>query len=271
MAPCASLAALFVRWTRTKEGRHTWDRFTLRLPVVGDVTLFERLEALGVQAYRFAFEPDAGLWEYRGRKHVHTHSAMMCWVACDRLSRIAARLKIPDRARHWRQHADKLRDRILAEAWNEQRGAIVGALGGHDLDASVLLLPELGMLPATDPRFIKTCDLIGRELNRNGYIMRYTAEDDFGAPETAFLVCQFWYIDALAMLNRHGEAREIFKDVIRRRNSYGLLSEDIHPATGELWGNIPQTYTMAGIINTARIVSRSWEYAWASNPDEKEP
>ena len=233
-----------------------------RLPRMGDVTLFRQLEPLGTQARRFVMEPDAGPWEYRGRQRIHTHSATMCWVACDRLARIATRLGLADRAQHWQGHADALRSEILKRAWNERRGALVGALDHDDLDASVLLLPELGLLPANDVRFTRTCDAIGKELNRNGFIMRYTAEDDFGLPETAFLVCQFWYLDALAAIGRREEAREMFSDVLSRRNSFGLLSEDIHPVTGELWGNLPQTYSMAGIVNTARILSRSWQDAW---------
>ena len=173
-----------------------------RLPRMGDADLFRRLEPLGVQARRFALEPDAGPWEYRGRQRVHTHSATMCWVACDRLARIAARLGLADRAAHWRGEAEALRDEILKRAWNERRGALAGALDHDELDASVLLLPELGLLPANDERFVRTCALIGKELSRNGFIMRYTAEDDFGLPETAFLVCQFWYIDALDSLGR---------------------------------------------------------------------
>jgi GH15 family glucan-1,4-alpha-glucosidase len=234
-----------------------------RLPRMGDADLFRRLEPLGTQARRFALEPDAGPWEYRGRLRVHTHSATMCWVACDRLARIAARLGLADRAEYWRAHAETLRMQILSRAWHAQRGVIAGALDHPDLDASVLLLPDLGLLPASDERFVSTCDVIGRELNRNGYIMRYTAEDDFGPPETAFLVCQFWYIDALAYLGRRAEAREMFVELLGRRNSFGLLSEDIHPATGQLWGNLPQTYSMAGIVNTGRIISRSWREAWA--------
>ena len=93
----------------------------------------------------------------------------------------------------------------------------------------MLLLPELGLLPASDERFVRTCAVIGKELKRNGFIMRYAAEDDFGLPETAFLVCQFWYIDALAALGRKEEAREMFADLLARRNAFGLLSEDIHP------------------------------------------
>jgi GH15 family glucan-1,4-alpha-glucosidase len=234
-----------------------------RLPRMGDAALFHRLEPLGVQARRFAFEPDAGPWEYRGRQRIHTHSATMCWVACDRLASIAQRLGIATRAAHWREEADSLRNEILKRAWNEKRGVIAGALDHDELDASVLLLQELGILSPLDERFRRTCDAIGNELNRNGFIMRYTAEDDFGLPETAFLVCQFWYIDALAAVGRREEAREMFADILSRRNRFGLLSEDIHPNTGELWGNLPQTYSMAGIVNTGRILSRSWQEAWA--------
>ena len=233
-----------------------------RLPRMGDADLFRRLEPLGVQARRFALEPDAGPWEYRGRQRVHTHSATMCWVACDRLARIAARLGFADRTIHWRRQAEALRDEILTRAWNARRGALAGALDHDELDASVLLLPELGLLRANDERFVRTCDAIGKALGRNGFIMRYTAEDDFGLPENAFLACQFWYIDALDSLGRTQEARDLFLDVLARRNSFGLLSEDIHPTTGELWGNLPQTYSMAGIVNTGRVLSRSWQHAW---------
>jgi GH15 family glucan-1,4-alpha-glucosidase len=234
-----------------------------RLPRMGDETLFRRLEPLGKQAVRFAMEPDAGPWEYRGRQRVHTHSATMCWVACDRLARIAIRLGILDRATHWRREADKLREEILKRSWNDRRKVIAGALDGEELDASVLLLPELGLLPANDERFIRTCRTIGEVLNRNGFIMRYTENDDFGAPETAFLVCQFWYIDALLLLGQRDDARALFDDVLKRRNAFGILSEDIHPATGQLWGNLPQTYSMAGIVNSGRVLSRSWQEAWA--------
>jgi GH15 family glucan-1,4-alpha-glucosidase len=183
-------------------------------------------------------------------------------VACDRLAQIAKRLGIADRAAYWRTAADGLRDPILARAWNKKKGALAGTLDGEELDASVLLLSELGMLAADDPRFVSTCEAIGRELMRHGRIMRYTNEDDFGLPETAFLVCNFWYIDALAEIGRIDEARAMFDDLLARRNSFGLLSEDIHPETGALWGNIPQTYSMAAIINSAMRLSVKWEDAW---------
>ena len=93
--------------------------------------------------------------------------------------------------------------------------------------------------------------------------MRYTAPDDFGPPETAFLACNFWYIDALASIGRADEGRALFEAILLHRNAFGLLSEDIHPQTGQLWGNLPQTYSMAGIINSATRLSSSWEEAWA--------
>ena len=233
-----------------------------RLPRMGDEALFRRLEHLGRQASRFALEPDAGLWEYRGRTRVHTYSAALCWAACDRLGRIAGRLGLDTEAKSWRAEAARLREIILERAWSPERGALTGAFGQPELDASNLLLPELGFLPATDERFIKTLELTGRELMLDGKIMRYTAADDFGLPETAFLVCNFWYIDALAQVGRREEARERFADILSHRNHFGILTEDLHAATGQLWGNFPQTYSMAGIINSAMRLSQSWEDAW---------
>jgi len=234
-----------------------------RLPAMGDESLFRMLEELGDRALATAFEPDAGLWEYRTRERPHTYSATLCWAACDRLARIARWLGLTDRNHYWRTHANKIREQILREAWDERQGALTGAFGQPALDASVLLVAKLGLLPASDPRFVRTCEAIGRTLIRNGRIMRYTAPDDFGSPETAFLACSFWYIDALASIGRAEEGRELFEAVLLHRNAFGLLSEDVHPETGQLWGNLPQTYSMAGIINTATRLSSSWEEAWA--------
>jgi len=234
-----------------------------RLPGVGDESLFRRLEPLGHQARRLFLEPDAGPWEYRGRQRIHTHSATMCWVACDRLARLAGLLGLAERASYWRDHSEKMRHEILQRAWSDKQGALTGALDHEDLDASVLLVSELGLLPASDERFRKSVHVIGKELSRNNFMMRYTAEDDFGAPETSFLVCQFWYADALAAIGEREQGRDIYADVLTRTNSFGVLSEDIHPQTGQLWGNIPQTYCMAGVINTGMQLSRSWEEAWS--------
>ncbi|SDI98976.1 Glucoamylase (glucan-1,4-alpha-glucosidase), GH15 family [Pseudomonas delhiensis] len=230
-----------------------------RLPHPGDEGMLRLLESLAERASRCAFVPDAGIWEYRGRQRVHTHSAMLCWAACDRVARIAARLGHGDSAARWRKEAERLREGILREAWSERRQSFTGSFGVDDLDASVLLMHELGLIEADDPRFVATVDCIGRELNVNGHLLRYAAADDFGVPETAFLVVKFWYLDALAAIGRRDQARALYAELLAARNSFGLLSEDLHPHTGEMWGNIPQTYSMAGLINTAMRLSMSWE------------
>ncbi|MBD9516881.1 glycoside hydrolase family 15 protein [Pseudomonas sp. PDM22] len=230
-----------------------------RLPNPSSEGMLQLLGNLAAKAVHAAFEPDAGIWEYRGRQRIHTHSALLCWVACDRVGRIAKRLGRGEEAGDWMDKAANLRERILAEAWSEKKQCFTGAFGHDDLDASVLLMNELGIIEADDPRFIATVECIGRELNVNGQMLRYAAADDFGVPETAFLVVKFWYLDALAAIGRVDEARELFEQLIASRNRYGLLSEDLHPDTGELWGNIPQTYSMAGLINSAMRLSIGWE------------
>ncbi len=233
--------------------------FDRRLPRPGDEGLFRLLETLGDKAAASAFVPDAGIWEYRGRTRIHTHSAAMCWAGCHRLAAIATRLGLKERAAHWNRIADPIRDTLLARAWNARRGAFTAAFEADDLDASVLLLPELGLVDAHDPRFVRTVAAMERELVREKHVMRYASADDFGLPVTAFLICRFWLIDAWWSLGRHDEARELFEDALAHRNRFGMLSEDLDPQTGALWGNFPQTYSMAGLILTAMRLSRSWE------------
>ena len=115
------------------------------------------------------------------------------------------------------------------------------------------------MIEADDPRFVSTVKAMERELLREKHVMRYASADDFGLPATAFLICRFWLVDAWWSLGRRDEARDLFVDALACRNRYGLLSEDIDPQTGTLWGNFPQTYSMAGLILTAMRLSRSWE------------
>jgi len=236
--------------------------FDARLPRPGDESLFRRLEALGVRAIEAAFAPDAGLWEYRERSAVHTHSSAMCWAACDRLGKIAKVLGLAERCAFWKGEADRIREEILRRAWNPSRGHFAATLDGEGLDASLLLLQELGLVAASDPRFVATLDAIERELRRGDYLLRYSTDDGFGTPTTAFLVCTFWYVDALVAVGRLEQAREIFEHVLARRNHLGLLSEDIDPETGELWGNFPQTYSMVGLIVSAMRLSKSWEEAF---------
>lgn len=229
-----------------------------RLPAIDKTALFQDLERLGEQAVAAALEPDAGIWEYRGRARVHTHSALMCWAAADRLRRIAVALRADDRAAYWAAHADRIRAWIEERTWNAEFGAFVESEGSLTLDASVLLMADLGFLPATDPRFVSTVELMGRRLARGRYLLRYDHPDDFGEPETAFIVCTFWYVLALHAIGRTEDARDVFTDLLSRTNSAGLFSEDLHPATGELWGNYPQTYSLVGTILCAAALSRPW-------------
>ncbi|GAB1580438.1 glycoside hydrolase family 15 protein [Phyllobacterium phragmitis] len=233
--------------------------FDERLPTMGDEALFRSLEPLGEQAAARWNQPDAGLWEFRTRNGVHTHSSVMCWAACDRLSRIATKLGIEDRAAHWRQVAQAIREETLTRAWNAEKGYFASAFDGEDLDACLLLMPEVGILPASDPRFLATLDAVEKHLRFGNHLYRYRTPDDFGEPETAFTACTFWLIEALARVGRTEDARAVFEEVLAHRNHLGLLSEGLHIESGELWGNFPQTYSMVGLINAAMHLSRSWE------------
>jgi GH15 family glucan-1,4-alpha-glucosidase len=220
---------------------------------------FTRLEAVGERAVQVFEQPDAGMWELRTRSRVHTSSCLMCWAACDRLGKIAQRLNLGLRSAYWQNCAQVMRERILQNSWSEERKAFVESYGGKDLDASVLLMAEVGFISGQDPRFVATVDALEKHLCDGPYMRRYEAADDFGKPETAFNICTFWRIDALARIGRTAQAREIFESMLAARNPLGLLSEDTHPVTGEMWGNFPQTYSMVGIINAAVRLSAPWD------------
>ncbi|HZW17564.1 MAG TPA: glycoside hydrolase family 15 protein [Luteimonas sp.] len=233
--------------------------FDRRLENPGDEAAFRRLEPLGERAWALHDRPDAGLWEFRGRAEVHTYSSVMCWAACDRLAMIADALRLEDRHRLWRERADAIRTTVLGRGWNEALGHFVDVFDGKRLDASLLLLADLGFIAADDRRFVATVEAIGRTLKRGDGLYRYVAEDDFGVPETSFTICTFWYIDALAAIGRRDEARTLFEGVLERRNHLGLLSEDLAFDTGEPWGNFPQTYSHVGLVMAAMRLSRPWQ------------
>ncbi|HEX4586124.1 MAG TPA: glycoside hydrolase family 15 protein [Burkholderiaceae bacterium] len=224
-----------------------------------DASDFAALERMGGHAWSLHDQPDAGMWELRTRSHVHTSSALMCWAACDRLSKIARAVGRPDRVAHWADRADAIKARILQQAWSEKRQAFVASFGGSDLDAGVLLMAEVGFIDARDARFIRTVQALEQNLREGLFMRRYEAPDDFGRPEAAFIACSFWHIDALARVGRMEQARELFDALLARRNHVGLLSEDLMVASGELWGNFPQTYSMVGIVNCANRLSAPWE------------
>jgi GH15 family glucan-1,4-alpha-glucosidase len=236
--------------------------FDERLARKGDAVLFERLERFGRRAAALFDRPDAGLWELRGSARVHTFSAVMCWCACDRLARIADRLGLPERGTAWRGEAARIEAFVSARCFDANRGVFVAVAGGADLDASLLLLADLGFVEAGDPRFDNTVRAIERELVRNGYVFRYVERDDFGEPSNAFLVCTFWYVNALAATGRRDEARAVFERLLERRTRLGLYAEHLDPATGEPWGNFVQTYSMVGLITAAIRLSKRWDEAF---------
>jgi GH15 family glucan-1,4-alpha-glucosidase len=219
---------------------------------------FASLERIGERAWELHDQPDAGLWELRTRKHVHTYSAAMCWAACDRLSHAAGALGLHGRAEFWADRAIAIRQRVEQAAWREETGRLSATFEGDDLDASLIQLLDLRFLAPDDPRFQGTLRAVEAGLRRGSHMLRYATEDDFGLPETAFNVCTFWLIEALQATGREADARTLLDEMLSRRTAAGLLSEDIDPQTGELWGNYPQTYSLVGTINCAVLLSKPW-------------
>jgi GH15 family glucan-1,4-alpha-glucosidase len=224
--------------------------------------MFADLERLGEQAVQCYLQPDAGIWELRGKRRVHTFSTLMCWAACDRLSSIAVRLKLPQHAGRWANEASKIKKAILDGAWNGAMNSFVSTFGGDKLDASLLLIGEFQFLPADDPRFVGTLRAVERHLQRGDFLLRYDEEDDFGHQEVAFTVCTLWWILALARNGETVRARELFERILLCRNHVGLLSEDVALDGCELWGNFPQTYSMVGLIQCAARLSIPWDAAY---------
>jgi GH15 family glucan-1,4-alpha-glucosidase len=233
--------------------------FDRRLLAPAGVDNFHKLEFAGEQSFALYDKPDAGMWELRHRARIHTSSSIMCWAACDRLAKIAAHLGLADRRDLWRDRAAEIKEAILKRAWSEKRQAFVESFEGKHLDASILLMSEVGFIDPMDPRFISTVEKVEKVLGRGPHMIRYEEPDDFGMPKTAFNVCAFWRVDALSRVGRRERAREIFEALLETRNHLGLMSEDTDPGTGDAWGNFPQTFSMVGIINGAVRLSRPWE------------
>lgn len=236
--------------------------FDTRLARPAGSEMFVNLERLGERAVKLYNVPDAGIWELRGSQRVHTYSSMMCWAACHRLSVIAEHLGLRDRAQVWDAHARRMHAEICEAAWNEGLQSFVSTFHGDRLDASLLLMAEFRFIEADDPRFVATVHAIERHLRRGDFLLRYDEEDDFGRPESAFLVCTFWWILALTQIGERDRARALFENVLGKCNHLGLLAEDVAIDSGELWGNFPQTYSMVGLIQCAARLSTSWEKAY---------
>jgi GH15 family glucan-1,4-alpha-glucosidase len=201
-------------------------------------------------------QPDAGIWEVRGPLRHFTHSKVMAWVAFDRAVRATEEWGREGPVERWRALRDEIHADVLAHAWNEERRAFTQYYGSTELDASVLLMPTVGFLPADDERFVATVDLVQRELSYEGLLRRYHPEpsekvDGLPPGEGVFLPCSFWLADVLAMQGRVDEARELFERLLDIRNDLGLLSEEFDPVAERQLGNFPQAFTHLSLINTA--------------------
>jgi len=216
-----------------------------------DPSLAPLLERLVDEAIVASTQEDTGLWEYRTQPRHYTFSKAMCWVAAHRGAMLAESLGVGHRAAGWNAWADAERARILSMAYNAELGYFTQSLGGDHPDASNLLLPTLGLIDATDPRFKSTVRAYERLLVENGLVLRYKHPDDFGETTSAFSICSFWWIEALAMMGEVDEAVALFHRLHAFANPLGLFSEDIDPASGNLLGNFPQAYTHVGLIHAA--------------------
>ncbi len=198
-------------------------------------------------------EPDHGIWEVRGGKRHFLHSKLMCWVALDRAVRMGAGR---DTAR-WARARDEIRRAVIDEGYDRDAGAFTQSFGSSALDASALVIPLTGFLPANDPRVLSTVERIRERLTSRGLVYRYLAEDGLPGGEATFAMCSFWLADNLALQGRCEEARELFERVAGYASDTGLFAEEIDPATGELLGNYPQGFTHLALIRSALHIAKA--------------
>ncbi len=203
-------------------------------------------------------ETDQGIWEVRGGARHFLYSKLMCWVALDRAVELAGLLGAGDRVEKWAMTRDQIRAAILEEGWSEAAGAFTQSFGSNDLDASNLMLPIVGFLPATDPRMLATIDATAERLtDERGLVYRYRAHDGLAGEEGTFLLCTFWLAEALALSGQVDRARATFEKAIAYANDVGLLSEEVDEESGELLGNFPQAFSHIGLINAAWAISEA--------------
>jgi alpha,alpha-trehalase len=201
-------------------------------------------------------EPDYGIWEVRGGPRQFLYSKLMCWVALDRAVRLAEQAGMGGDARRWKKAREEVRRAILAEGYDERLGAFTQSLGEPHLDASALVIPLTGFLPARDPRVRSTVERVRERLTADGLVYRYLNEDGLPGDEATFALCSFWLVDNLSMQGRGDEARELFERIVGYANDLGLLAEEIDPATGELLGNYPQGFSHLALIRSALNISK---------------
>jgi len=203
-------------------------------------------------------EPDFSIWEARGEPKHYVFSKVMAWAALDRGARIATRLQLPAVADAWRREARAVHAAVLERGWDPGRRAFVQAFGEPQLDAAVLIIPNIGFLRRSDPRVRSTLEAVRRELASpcEDLIYRYRAPDGLTGGEGTFVACSFWVVQNLAMVGEFAEAERLFRHLLRRANHVGLLAEEIDPASGEQLGNFPQALSHAALLGTAYLLER---------------
>ena len=203
-------------------------------------------------------EPDEGIWEVRGPRRHFTHSKVLCWVAFDRAISLAEHCACEGPVEHWRKIRDEIHAEVCARGYDEERGAFTQSFGSSELDASVLMIPLVGFLPADDPRVRSTVAAIRRDLTRGNLVARYLPTDrdvdGIGEPEGVFLPCSFWMVEALALAGEHDEARAMFEQLLGLANDVGLFSEEYDPATQRFLGNFPQAFTHLALVAAAHTL-----------------
>ena len=207
-------------------------------------------------------EPDAGLWEIRGQRRLHSFTVLMHWAGARCAAEIAEGLGDEELAQRALAAATRARTVLEERCWSKENGALTQVAGEPQLDAAMLLALHFGFFEPGDPRARTHVQAVQRLLavpGDLGLLRRYTVADDFGLPEAAFLACSFWLVEALQLVGLEDEARGLFEKLLGLHNGLGLYSEDILPATGEQSGNFPQTYSHVGLINAAFRLSRSWD------------
>ncbi len=205
-------------------------------------------------------EPDEGIWEVRGPRRDFTHSKMMAWVAADRAVKLIEKFGTVGPLERWRKLRDEIHADVLARGFNQQRNAFVQYYGSDLLDASLLMMPLIGFLPANDPRVMSTVAAIERDLISDGLVKRYQSRPEIdGLPpgEGTFLACTFWYADNLALMGRYDEAHAVFERLLALRNDVGLLAEEYDTIAKRQVGNFPQAFSHVSLINTAHNLSLS--------------
>ncbi|MCW2912079.1 MAG: hypothetical protein JWN52_147 [Actinomycetia bacterium] len=205
--------------------------------------------------------PDEGLWEVRGASRHFVHSKVMCWVAYDRGVRMVEEFGRPGPVEHWRRIRDQIHQEVCDKGYDPVRMTFTQSYGSAELDASLLLIPQVGFLPPEDPRIVGTIEAVQRELSEDGFIRRYPtsqgeASDGLVGEEGAFLACSFWMADALRLIGREEESRELFERLLSLRNDVGLLAEEYDPRLKRQVGNFPQAFTHVPLIRTAYDLDR---------------